>query len=375
MIAAASLLSTPGAITASLSPAIIAALVSRHNMTTAAASLLGVAELVGMTVALLASPFVVNRYDRRITAATAVGLAIAAQLLSLAVADPVLLAALRALAGGGAGLAFALAVACLAATPRPDRSFGISAATNQLAATLVFVSVPLLASSQGPSASILAFVLFLILAGVLAPLLPRGPAQHQRAAATVSAKAIDRRAAAAGFAAVFLLSAGFGTVWPVIFQLGAMRGVEAATIAHGFAGVGFAGIAAGATAAIVGDRFGNRPLLLIGSAGLATAMPVLLLPDLPFVIAMLTFMFFWVIAMPYYFGAVAKIDHTGRLAALISAMIPSGVAFGQATGTLVEVRLGVSVLVWIGAGLVLCACVAILRVFSKADAASTIPNF
>jgi hypothetical protein len=41
-------------------------------------------------------------------------------------------------------------------------------------------------------------------------------------------------------------------------------------------------------------------------------------------------MFFWIFSIPYYLGSQSALDPSGRLAVLSSAMMPFGLAAGQA---------------------------------------------
>jgi predicted MFS family arabinose efflux permease len=72
--------------------------------------------------------------------------------------------------------------------------------------------------------------------------------------------------------------------------------------------------------------------LIVGTVGLACAMLTLLVASDGQSLVMSTslIMFFWIFSIPYYLGSQSALDPSGRLAVLSSAMMPFGLAAGQA---------------------------------------------
>ena len=99
-LVAAAMLTNPGAVIGVIAPTFIDSFVA-GSFSLASAAVFSSLELAGLTVALLLSPLLLGRFDRRHLAWLAVGVALIGQLSSLFVRDVGLLGALRALAGTG----------------------------------------------------------------------------------------------------------------------------------------------------------------------------------------------------------------------------------------------------------------------------------
>jgi len=319
------LLSNSGAVIGTLAPTFVNAFVA-SGLTLAVASRMAATEFFAMALTLLAAPLVVNRIDRRLLAIGALIAATAGQLLTLSITDTAMLMACRALAGAGEGLLYAVAIASLSATPSPDRAFGIAIASNQVAGTLLLALIAWLARTSPGSAALAVTGIFIASNVLFVPALAARPSL-QGSSASTTRQAMRLIPVLSGLAGMFLLSAGFGMVWPIVGQIGAARGFSAGVIAATFSVVGIGGVLGAVSAAWLAVRLGRYVPLLVGCLGMALALVGTASPV--FVGATILAMAFWAFNLPYFLGLLAELDTSGRLAVLSGAMIPFGIAAGQ----------------------------------------------
>jgi predicted MFS family arabinose efflux permease len=328
-IVALAQLSNPGAVIGTLSPTFVNAFVSGGASLTVA-SRLAAAEFFAMALTLLGAPALVNRWDRRMLAIFALITAAAAQLLSIWVGPIAVVGLCRAAAGVGEGALYAVAIASLSGTATPDRAFGVAIASNQIAGTALLALIARASRASPSSAAMLITGIFILVNVVFIPVLRRR-GRAQESDSTVSrGKSMDAagfRSILCGLAGMFLLSGGFGAVWPIVGQIALAHDVSNETIAATFSVVGFGGVTGGIAATLLGIRFGRLAPLIFGTTGMVLCL-LLTLTSL-FVAATILIMFFWAFNLPYFFGPLADLDKSGRLAVMTGSMIPFGIAAGQ----------------------------------------------
>ncbi len=358
-VIALSSLTNPAAIVAVIAPAMVNSLVANGRLPVSAAALVGAAELAGMTLALLLGPSYVGTASPRRLTLGAIGTAIIAHLLSLIVAGVGPIALARAAAGASEGVVYAVAVASLAATAAPDRAFGVMITVNHAVSTVILALlawIVLHASGLGPGGVIVGFLL-LTCPFVIA--LQPPTSKHQADTGVSHSAKVGLIPAAGGLAAVFLLSLGFGVVWPLVGQIARFQGIDAGVIARSLSIAGMGGVAGGLAAALLGIRLGRLQPLVLASLAFAFA---LVLPTYPVAFASIAFaiLFFWTLSLPYYLGLVSWFDRTGALAVATSAMIPCGIAVGQATAGSATRFWSYDAICLAGCGAVVCGALAAL---------------
>ena len=131
---------------------------------------------------------------------------------------------------------------------------------------------------------------------------------------------------------MFLFLVGVGEVWPIVGSIAQSHGIAASSVGSALAIAGLTGIAAGLLVSLIGSRFGRLVPLIVGTLGIACAMLTLLAASdgHSLVLSTSLIMFFWIFSIPYYLGSQSALDPSGRLAVLSSAMMPFGLAAGQA---------------------------------------------
>jgi predicted MFS family arabinose efflux permease len=312
------LLTNPAGSIGAIAPAVVYDFTERFHFLPRQASAFISAELGGITAAIVLGSLLVTRFDRRLLAGIAILIAVIGQLATLAAPSFAFVLIARAAVGFGGGIAYAVAIAALAGTRQPDRNFGYAMASNTIAATLVLTLVAFFTFGVGTGRTIVALTLSLVLTAIFLPWLPRRadiikPAQDDGTAPVRYSLA----AASIGLVGMFFISNSFGAVWPSIGQIALHRGDAPRTIAMAFAVAGFGGIAGAFSAAWISGRLPRPILMAIGALGFAAA-----------VIAPAA-MFLFIFGIPFYFGTMASLDPSGRLAVLTSAMLSAGIATGQ----------------------------------------------
>jgi predicted MFS family arabinose efflux permease len=156
---------------------------------------------------------------------------------------------------------------------------------------------------------------------------------------------------------ILAFNIGIGAVWPLIGQLGISRGVASSVCDATIALAGFAAIAGGIVAAVLGARVGRLPILTLCMVCLAIAMLMLKgsFSATEYRVLVLVFMFFWPLSIPFLLGTLAALDPSGRLAALSGAMLPCGMSLGQGLAATRISNGDFAQVIWIGMPAVLVA--------------------
>jgi len=342
---AVALLTNPGGIIGTVAPAFVNAFVAA-GARVEDASKLAAAEFFAMATTLVLAPLLIDRFDRRLLAGAAVIAAAAGQFLSLnaGILEPGIY--YRLLAGGGEGISFAVAIASLASAPSASRAFGLAILSNQVAGLLLLAIIAWAATNSPAHAALVVAGTFIAAHLAFIPPLPRPVQTSGACSSATGGTPVALVPVICSLAAMFLLSGGFGAVWPLIGQIGVTAGVSEHAVVSTLAVVGFGGIFGGLIATLVSSRLGRRGAVLLGTCGMAIS--IILTSTSFFAEAAILLMFFWAFSLPYFLGLLAELDQTGRLAVLSSAMIPFGIAGGQLVAGLVVAAIGLANITAIG---------------------------
>ena len=339
-------------------PGLLSALTAAKGITPAGASILGSTELVGMTIAIVASAFFIERIrGRRLVTAAICALAIG-QFLSMQVGSYALLVGTRLLTGLGEGaLVTAMSVAA-SRMPSPDKIFGLYLAALLGASTVFFHVLPDLTGAVGARGVFGALAALAIVSAVALAWFPNnfdGPAVTVGPPAKSRSFLLRVLPAVLGLLATLLLLMGFGAFWPLVGQIAISRGIDVADANGAMAMATFSGIASGLFVSRVGTRAGRKVPLIVGSSALIATIALFLVTSQvrPFTLLTVSFMFWWILTIPYYIGVMAELDRTGKLASFSFATQTFGIALGQALSAYL-VR-GVSYTLTMGASIVLIA--------------------
>jgi predicted MFS family arabinose efflux permease len=312
-------------------PAIVQQLVTSVGFTGTQANQIVTAEKFGMMAASLGLSFLIRKLNRRWLAM--------AFLVMLAVANGVCgeltgftaYASARFVCGVAEGGLIAIMTASAAERGIAERVFGwylaVTLAISYAAFQLV---IPGVLESSGLPGLFHAMSAFTVLVLLLVPFLPAqmGEARGDEARDAAPIKAGPnpaRKWIAMALGATLLFEACIGAVWNNITLIAEKTGYLEAEITGGLANAMIVGIVAGMASGVLGDKFGRRlPLSLGVGAILFSQLLLRFAPgQAPFVVVAMMFFFAWFFTLPYFVGAVAALDPTGR-SAVASIVVQTG---------------------------------------------------
>jgi predicted MFS family arabinose efflux permease len=327
-IAAMVTITNPGAFSLIAVPLLLSAFV-RGGRTAAQASMLFSGELAGMTAASLVAALLVARFDRRLLIAAGLGLALLGHAMSIVVPQFGAVLVARAVAGFGVGVMFTTGVAGLAGLANPERAFGFSMTTNQVATLVLMTVVTRLGFQSGPVETIATIAVLTAAMGIAIPFIPRR-APSAAFGATGTARSIGLAPPLFTTIGLLAFTTAIGTVWPLVGQIGLHGGIAPSLVDGTIAFAGVGAILSGLVVVAIGLRFGRLSILLLCIVCLVGAMIILHSSFAAggYRAAVLTILFFWPLAIPYLLGTLAFLDPVGRWAALSGAMVPCGMTLG-----------------------------------------------
>lgn len=243
-------------------------------------------------------------------------------------------------AGLGAGLPFSIAIQALGELDEPDRVMGMKLASEVfLGAALLYLFPVLLIANwayDGAAYGIAAMMLI----GILA--VSRMPRTHR----TVASDAEDHAKVSFGdnlpaIAALVTLAIFFGGqtgIWTLLERIGNTIGLSGSDIGISLAVVKILGFVAGATAAVVGAKYGSRWPHVLGliCIGGGLYMVVGASGFWAYAVGSWIWEFGFALSQVYQMAGVAALDRSRHLVVLIPAGLGVGAALGpMAAGSLV----------------------------------------
>lgn len=341
-LAAVMMLAGAGTLSTGLAPLLVSGLVTFSALdVTQAGTCIG-AEMAGMGFGgalVLALGSCVRQRTLAIAALVAI---VVGNLLCLKCSTFLEFATARTLAGIGCGLTLA-AFGMLAATDSPQRNFAIYNGLIIATIAIAAACAPALFELGGGSALFVLIAAGGALALALVGWLPNArPSNEARSSWRIALAPERRYAAASSLAMMLLLFIPVGAFWSYTAEIGAAHNYAAGFVANAISLSFFAGgIVASATAALLGHSRDHRRILRLCIIGLAFAAAVASLAVTPIVyfVAMLVFVFLWMLAWPYAMSLLTRIDATGWLAVAGLLIQSAGFSIGPAfTGSLISAR-------------------------------------
>ena len=332
------LLATAGFFYVNIMGAIVDGLVTGLHFSTAEAGMVGAANIYGASVGALVAVFIVRHVRWRLTLALLLGVLLVIDLSSLAIREPLLLTAIRALHGLVGGTAVGVTYSVMARMRAPDRAFGMLLVLQQGLGGLGLMFLPLLVPVYGTR------ILFLVLAGLttLALLgmfaIPRDPASSAgERPVHLTLDARTRWTAALTLLALFLFQAGNMSLAAFIIGLGEDFHLDRGFIGQALGWATWLGAGGAVLVIMMGTRFGRlQPLLLAMAVTLAGIAAFYWSGNhLVFFLANLLTAITWSFVVPYLFGMASALDPSGRMASLAGFASKLGLASGTAAAGLV----------------------------------------
>ncbi|MGE0542173.1 MAG: MFS transporter [Dehalococcoidia bacterium] len=318
-----------------VAPQAISGLMDSHGFSEVQAGIVNSGEIGAIGVSCMALSSMLNRLDRGRVVAIGVGLLLICNLLAGSVAGFAAVAALRIVAGLGAGLVLAVAGAALVAAADPDRLYAQAALGITLVMTAVIYVVAGLKQSFGYAGLMAAFAALVLVCAIPAiRILPRAHAEIPREHAGLGGV---WGAGLLGVIAMLLFSILEGGIWNFAERAALRAGLDGDQIGRLLAASMFSGVVGAAVPVLFGHRMGREwPILLgtalIGCCGWFTYAPP---SSLHLVIGIAFFNLGYFLVIPFLFGGCAELDATGRLAATVAGVQVLGGALGPVFAGLV----------------------------------------
>lgn len=319
-------------------PFLISAIIHDLQLNEAQAGLLMSAEFgFTMLASLLVAPFM-GRAPRRTLAIVGTLLAIAANLVSANIDNLYGLAAVRCVAGVGAGLALACGNAAVASAKHPDRVAGhmnVLSVVLMIVVMLGYAKVMALYGLTGLYYAMAATMAVMLLAipamaqrGVVVP--PAAvPASEQRGAGNV----LLSLPAICMMLAMFVFQARDTMGWAFVERIGTMVGYSGDELGVLLSFQSVVGLIGPLIAAMVGKRFGmSTPVILAILLTGATSLSYVLGEHSKtlYTAGVMTICVTYFYALSYLTGLAAALDREGRVVAAAGSFLSLGLAVGPA---------------------------------------------
>ncbi|MEB6590065.1 MULTISPECIES: MFS transporter [Pseudomonas] len=319
-------------------PFLISAIINDLQLNEAQAGLLMSAEFgFTMLASLLVAPFM-GHAPRRTLALVGTLLAIAANLVSANVDDIAMLAAVRCIAGIGAGLALACGNAAVSSARHPDRIAGhmnILSVVLMIVVMLGYAKVMALFGLSG---------LYYAMAATMAVMLLAIPAMAQRAPIGELCTQSGTTSKGAGnillslpaicmMLAMFVFQARDTMGWAFVERIGTMVGYSGDELGVLLSFQSFVGLIGPLIAAVVGKRFGmSTPVILAILLTGGTSLSYVLGEHSKtlYTAGVMTICVTYFYALSYLTGLAAALDREGRVVAAASSFLSLGLAVGPA---------------------------------------------
>ncbi|MFQ6572293.1 MFS transporter [Pseudomonas sp. UM16] len=318
-------------------PFLISAIIHDLKLNEAQAGLLMSAEFgFTMLASLLIAPFM-GRAPRRTLALIGTLLAIAANLASANIENLYALAAVRCLAGLGAGLALACGNAAVASAKHPDRIAGHMNVLSVLLMIVVMLGYAKVMALYGLPG------LYYAMAATMAVMLLSIPAMAQRAP-VVEAAPVLQGAKGGGnillslpaicmMLAMFVFQARDTMGWAFVERIGTMVGYSGDELGVLLSFQSVVGLIGPLIAAMIGKRFGmSTPVILAILLTGGTSLSYVLGEHSKtlYTAGVMTICVTYFYALSYLTGLAAALDREGRVVAAASSFLSLGLAVGPA---------------------------------------------
>lgn len=335
-------------------PFLISAIIHDLALDEAQAGLLMSAEFgFTMLASLLVAPFM-GRAPRRTLALVGTVVAIAANIASANIGDIYALAAVRCLAGLGAGLALACGNAAVSSARHPDRIAGHMNVLSVLLMIVVMLGYAKVMALYGLPG------LYYAMAATMAVMLLAIPMLAQRAPVAEAVPLVAARTGGSGnvllslpaicmMLAMFVFQARDTMGWAFVERIGTMVGYTGDELGVLLSVQSVVGLIGPLIAAMIGKRFGmSTPVILAILLTGGTSLSYVLGEHSKtlYTAGVMTICVTYFYALSYLTGLAAELDREGRVVAAASSFLSLGLAVGPAiSGGLISLG-GFSLAAW-----------------------------
>lgn len=348
-ILAVAITSLVGVHTTYFAPIEIGAIIDRFSLSAAKGGTILSVELgfVALT-SLLAGGWLSRANSHRIAILSCFFVAAVNIACAFPITDVLVLVGLRALAGIGAGLAFAISCIWTARSAQPARIYGIGVVLVSLVTAVAMLPLSSIAGQGGLPTVFLSIGLILTAATIL--LFWVHPAQRSDLVSDIDHNdmPVGNLSRLGLYSAVILSNMALSIIWQFAERLGRQYGFGVTEIGFVLSISVAAGIGGSVAAALVGDRFGYSRPLLAGMA-LGSLCGVLVSVQSGYVgyaIAIALSEFGFLFIMPFLIGIGSWLDSSGKLAAVAGGLALTASAISPIVGGTIVDLLSASASGW-----------------------------
>ncbi|KRW58832.1 MFS transporter [Pseudomonas sp. TTU2014-080ASC] len=347
-------------------PFLISAVMSDLKLDAAQAGFLMSAEFIFTMLASLIVAPAMGRAPRRTLAIAGAIVVIAANIISASITDVYVLAAIRCIAGVGAGLCLACGNASVSSAKDPDQAAGQMNFLFVGLMAIVMIAYADAMGSGGLAGLYYAIAITNILMLVLIFFMPQKAIIHANAPHFQHGgnhKNLFSTTAICMMAAMFLFSMRDTMGWAFVEQVGVTVGYSGEELGRLFSLQSVIGLIGPLAAAVIGKRFGMSTPVIIGILTTGAVSLGYVLGESSkqmYTIAVMMISTTYFYALAYLTALAAQLDSEGRIAAASGAFLTLGIAVGPAfTGVLAEAG-GFTLVGWGIVGVVLLTLLAAL---------------
>lgn len=334
-------------------PFLISAIIHDLDLNEAHAGILMSAEFIfTMLASLLVAPFM-GRAPRRTLAIAGTVLAIVANLISASMTDLYALAAVRCIAGIGAGLALACGNACVASAKQPDRIAGHMNVLSVLLMIVVMLGYAKVMAAYGLPGLYYAMACTMAVMLLAIPFMPQHAPKELIEPRLHSLKPAGNvllsLPAICMMLAMFVFQARDTMGWAFVERIGTMVGYSGEEVGILLSFQSFVGLIGPLLAALIGKRFGlSTPVILAILLTGGTSLSYVLgeHSKMLYTVGVMTICITYFYALSYLTALAAALDREGRVVAAASSFLSLGLAVGPAiSGGLISLG-GLTLAAW-----------------------------
>ncbi len=312
-----------------LQPGYVQGLVDYLNLTDVQAGYIASREMLGRAITTIALNFTAHRFDWRKLTALFLIICATGNFLSMSTSDYNTLLQLRLFTGLGSGGLMSLTFTMMGLTRHPDRNFGFIIAFVLTYGALGLWIMPTAFQTVGMAGVMMFFGVFCVSGLLFVRLLPASGQQYAAADRTAT-PAYALPIIVLTLLAILGYNTAIGIVWTYLFLIGMEAQIAEQTVANVLFISQIIGIVGALGASVLQLQFGRTWPLFLGILGIAMGIYCLLGEIALFHYALGVFLFnlLWNYTMPYYLGALADFEPTGKVVVMGISMQASGVALG-----------------------------------------------
>lgn len=293
----------------------------------------------------------VGRLPLRRLAAFGLYLAAVAEIVSAYLGMFELLIVMRILVGVGCGCIYSAAVAAVAITRDPDRTYACGALIANILFTALLFILPM-TTAFGHQKGVF-ITLGIVLVSTLWFLLRLPKRSREDKFSEGMGKQgimVSNRIKVMMFASFFLVNLAMGTTWSYVERISLDIDIDAKTLGWMFSASTIAMMVGSVIAGILGTRIGRTIPLAVGILGSAVSCLLLVIPDTPaiFLCSLIMWGLFYLISYPYFIGTPAAIDPNGRLSSAVAGTCLLAYSLGPLLGGYVSETLQYTAVGWVG---------------------------